>query len=171
MPGFNLNTVTLSGGLTADPELRSLPSGMSVCRLRLAYTERVKNNATGEWDDRSNYIDVTVWAGMGEWCARELSKGSQIVVTGRLRWHDWEASDGSGKREKTDIVADSIFRDRGGSGGGRPAESFGPEPSQVDRGGGFSARSDVPTDGGGFTPRQTASAAAGSPPPDDDIPF
>lgn len=170
MPGFNLNTVTLSGGLTFDPELRALPSGTSVCKLRLAYTERVKDGATGEWSDRSNYIDIVVWAGMGEWCARELVKGAQVVIVGRLRWYDWEDKDTGKKRSATEIVCDSIFRDRGaGGGGGRSDASFGQPPES-----GFAARSDVPVDTGaasGFAPAGSPASAPAPAPADDDIPF
>ena len=75
MAATNINRVVLTGNLTADPELRSLPSGMSVCSLRVACNTRRKNNSTSEWEDKPNYFNVTVWGAQGENAARYLSKG------------------------------------------------------------------------------------------------
>ena len=107
MSGFDINTVTVSGNLTATPELRNLPSGTSVCSIRIAHNERYKN-AAGEWADRAQYFDVTIWSGLGEWIAKNVAKGQKVVVSGRLRWHDWEAPDGT-KRQAVDITADSVI--------------------------------------------------------------
>jgi single-strand DNA-binding protein len=148
----NINRVVLTGNLTRDPELRSLPSGTSVCSLRLACNTRRKDNATGEWTDKANYFDITVWGAQGENCARYLSKGRPVALDGRLEWREWETQDGQ-KRQAVEIVADSVqFL------GGRE-EGAG--------GNGFTARSDVPVDEGDFKVSQATPAAAG----DDDIPF
>lgn len=96
--------------------MRSLPSGTSVCSLSMAVNERYKDSRSGEWGDRPNYFDVTIWGGIGEWVGRELHKGDGIVVNGRLRWRSWE-KDGQ-KRSAVDVTADSIVpmpRDGGGS--------------------------------------------------------
>ena len=66
MAATNINRVVLTGNLTRDPELRSLPSGMSVCSLRIASNSRRKEN--GEWVDKPNYFSVTVWGAQGENC-------------------------------------------------------------------------------------------------------
>ena len=84
MAATNINRVVLTGNLTRDPELRSLPSGMSVCSLRVACNTRRKNNATGDWEDKPNYFDVTVWGAQGENCAQYLAKGRPVAVDGRL---------------------------------------------------------------------------------------
>ena len=76
MAATNINRVVLTGNLTADPELRSLPSGTSVCSLRVACNTRRKNGGTGEWEDKPNYFNVTVWGAQGENAARYLSKGT-----------------------------------------------------------------------------------------------
>ena len=90
MSGFDINTVTVSGNLTRDPEVRNLPgSGTAVCSLRIAHNERYKD-ASGEWTDRAAYFDVTVWSGLGEWMGRNLHKGQKVVVSGRLKWREWE---------------------------------------------------------------------------------
>jgi single-strand DNA-binding protein len=79
----NINRVVLTGNLTRDRELRSLPSGTSVCSLRVASNTRRKS-ADGEWVDKPNYFDVTVWGKQGENCARFLTKGSALAIDGRL---------------------------------------------------------------------------------------
>jgi single-strand DNA-binding protein len=156
----NINRVVLTGNLTNDPELRSLPSGTSVCKLRVACNTRRKNNATGDWEDKPNYFDVTVWGAQGENAARYLSKGRPVAVDGRLEWREYQDSQGN-KRQAIDIIADSVqfLGGRDDAGGGQ--------------GGGFTPRSDVPVDTGDFAP---APVGGGSPAPapapaDDDIPF
>jgi len=155
----NINRVVLTGNLTADPELRSLPSGMSVCSLRIACNTRRKNNGTGEWEDKPNYFNVTVWGAQGENCARFLSKGRPVALDGRLEWREWEAQDGT-KRQAVDIIADSVqflgSRD---------------DAVPVAQGNGFAGNggaghSDIPVDDRDFQP-----APVGASTGDDDIPF
>jgi single-strand DNA-binding protein len=151
----NINRVVLTGNLTRDPELRSLPSGMSVCSLRVACNTRRKD-ASGQWVDKPNYFDVTVWGAQGENAARYLSKGRPVAIDGRLEWREWDTPEGQ-KRQAIDIVADSVQflggREGGENGGG---------------GGRFTPQSDVPADTADF---ETAGAASGSSAADDDIPF
>ena len=106
MAATNINRVVLTGNLTRDPELRSLPSGMSVCSLRIASNTRRKDQS-GEWMDKPNYFSVTVWGAQGENCARFLSKGRPVALDGRLEWREWQGQDGA-KRESVEIVADSV---------------------------------------------------------------
>jgi single-strand DNA-binding protein len=158
MAASNINRVVLTGNLTRDPELRSLPSGMSVCSLRIAVNTRRKG-ASGDWEDKPNYFDVTVWGAQGENCARYLAKGRPVALDGRLEWREWETQDG-GKRQAVDIVADTVqFL------GGR--DDMGPGNAN---GGGqsFTPRSDIPVDTGDFA---AAPAGRQSDPADDDIPF
>jgi single-strand DNA-binding protein len=156
MAATNINRVIITGNLTSDPELRSLPSGTSVCKLRVACNTRRKDNSTGEWVDKPNYFDVTVWGAQGENCARYLSKGRPVAVDGRLEWREWQDKEGN-NRQGIDIIADAVQflsspRDDAGSGNG------------------FTARSDIPVDTNDFA---TAPAGGGSSSaaPDDDIPF
>ena len=107
MSQVNINRVVLTGNLTADPELRSLPSGTSVCKLRVACNTRRKDSATGEYVDKPNYFDVTVWGAQGENANRFLSKGRGVAIDGRLEWREWETDDG-GKRQAVEIVSDSL---------------------------------------------------------------
>ncbi len=100
MAATNINGVVLTGNLTRDPELRSLASGMSVCSLRIASNTRRKDQASGEWQDKPNYFEVTVWGAQGENCARFLSKGRPVALDGRLEWREWQGQDGA-KRERS----------------------------------------------------------------------
>ena len=126
----NINRVVLVGNLTRDPELRHTPSGMAVCSLRLAVNTRRKDAATGEWGEKPNYFDVTVWGQQGENCAQYLAKGRPVAIDGRLEWREWDAQDGT-KRQAVDIVADNVqfLGSRGdgdGGGGGGGGGSFVP---------------------------------------------
>ncbi|HEV7938188.1 MAG TPA: single-stranded DNA-binding protein [Solirubrobacteraceae bacterium] len=156
MAATNINRVVMTGNLTADPELRSLPSGSSVCKLRIACNTRRKDGSSGEWVDKPNYFNVTVWGAQGENAARYLAKGRPVAIDGRLEWHEWDAQDGT-KRSAVDIIADSVQflgsrEDPSGAGGYA--------------GGGASQGSDVPVDNGDFQPAPVSGA-----PGDDDIPF
>ncbi len=118
----NINRVVLVGNLTRDPELRHTPSGTPVCSLRIAVNDR-KRDESGNWVDAPNYFSISVFGNQAESCAQYLSKGRPVGVDGKLRWREWEAKDGGGKREAVEIVADSVqfLGSRGdgeGSGGG-----------------------------------------------------
>jgi single-strand DNA-binding protein len=148
----NINRVVISGNLTRDPELRTIPnSGTSVCSLRIAVNSRRKDES-GQWVDKPNYFDVSVFGAQGENCAQYLSKGRPVAVDGRLNWREWEAKDGS-KRQSVDIIADSVQflgSREGGQGGNGVVES------------------DLPADTSDFQQAGVASGGGGS---DDDIPF
>ena len=151
MAATNINVVVVTGNLTRDPELRSTSGGTSVCKLRVAVNSRRRDQG-GEWIDKPNFFDVTVFGAQGENCATYLSKGRPVAVEGRLDWSEWEAQDGSGKREQ-----------------GRDHRQLGPVPGLPGRlgggnGNGFQAQSDVPADTSDFE-------GAGVGGKDDDIPF
>jgi single-strand DNA-binding protein len=153
----NINRVIITGNLTRDPELSALPSGGSVCSLRVACNGRRKNQETGAWEDQPNYFDVTVWGKQGENCKEYLRKGRPIAVDGRLRWREWTGNDGQ-KRQSVDIIAESV-------------QFLGGREDAVS-GNGFSSsapatESDIPADTSDF---ETAPVAAGAS-SDDDIPF
>jgi single-strand DNA-binding protein len=120
----NINRVIITGNLTRDPELRSTPGGTSVCSLRVAVNTRGKD-ADGQWVDKPNYFDVTVWGTQGENCAQYLAKGRPVAIDGRLRWREWEDREG-GKRQAVDIIADSVqflgSRDAGQQNGARESD-------------------------------------------------
>lgn len=118
----DLCVVALTGRLTKDPELRSTAGGTAVCSMRVAYSTARKDES-GQWTDKSNYIDVTVFGNRADTCAQYLAKGRQIAVQGRLEWREWESQDGSGKRQAYEVVADSVVflgsKGDGGGGGGQ----------------------------------------------------
>jgi single-strand DNA-binding protein len=129
---FHINRVVISGNLTKDPELRQLPSGNSVCKLRIAVNTRAKDRDSGQWTDKPNYFDVTVWGAQGENVAKFLQRGSGLLVDGRLEWREWDAQDGT-KRQAVEIIAENtqfVGGREGGAGGGgggeRPAGEFAP---------------------------------------------
>ena len=156
MAASNVNVVVITGNLTRDPELRHTGGGTAICKLRVAVNSRRKDGQTGEWIDKPNYFDVTVWGAQGENCANYLAKGRPVAVEGRLDWREWEAKDGGGKRQSVEIIANSVqfLGSRDGSG---PANG---------EGGGFSPSSDVPADTSDFE-----GAAVGGGGGEDDIPF
>jgi single-strand DNA-binding protein len=127
-----------------------------VCSLRVACNTRRKNNSTGEWEDKPNYFNVTVWGAQGENAHRYLSKGRPVAIDGRLEWREWEAQDGT-KRQAIDIIADSVqflgSREDGSGAGGFAT-------------GGQSRGGEVPIDEGDFQPAPVAGSTG-----DDDIPF
>lgn len=141
----DINHVVLVGRLTRDPELRHLPSGGGVLSLGLAVNGRQRDEA-GNWVDKPNFFDVKVFGNQAEMLANHLAKGRRIGVDGRLDWQSWEASDGSGKRSKVEVIANNVqFLD---------------------------SRGDAEGGGNQFIPQGAgAGPAADMAPPDDDIPF
>jgi single-strand DNA-binding protein len=143
----SINRVVLVGNLTRDPELKQLPSGTSVCSLRIAVNTRRKDE-TGQWADKPNYFSVSVYGNQAESCSQYLSKGRPVAIDGRLEWREWQAQDGA-KRESVEVVADSVqfLGSRGDAPAGGDAPQF------------------VPAGAGGENADFAGSAA------DDDIPF
>lgn len=97
-----MNSVNLIGRLTSDPELRRLESGMSVCNMRIAINGIRENEVT--------YIDVVSFEKQAEACAKHLSKGRKVGVSGRLSHSEWDADDGS-KRSKHEVIGRVEFLD------------------------------------------------------------
>ena len=149
----NINRVVLVGNLTKDPELRHTPSGTAVCSLRIAVNSR-RRDESGQWVDKPNYFDVSIFGNQAESSAQYLSKGRPVGIDGRLDWREWEAQDGS-KRQAVQIIAESVQflggRDdaMGGGGGGGGRNEFVPA-------GATASNADADFGGGGA---------------DDDIPF
>ena len=124
------------GNLTRDPEMRYIPSGMAVTDIGLAVNDRRKNSA-GDWVDEVTFVDITLWGRTAEVVTQYLSKGSQLLVEGRLKLDTWE-TDGQ-KRSKLKVVGERIqmIGSRSGDGGGgsysKPAgaPARGPSPQQA----------------------------------------
>ena len=107
MSQININRVVITGNLTADPELRTLQSGTSVCKLRVACNTRRKDSASDKWVDKPNYFDVTVWGSLGDTVAKYTAKGRPVAIDGRLEWREWDTDNGA-KRQAVEIIADSV---------------------------------------------------------------
>jgi single-strand DNA-binding protein len=103
---MGVNRVFLLGNLGADPEIRYTPSQMAVCNMRLATTER-RRNQEGEWVDHTEWHSVVVWGKSAENCSQYLSKGRQVFIEGRLQTRKWQDQDGK-DRYKTEIIASSV---------------------------------------------------------------
>ncbi len=145
----NVNTVVITGNLTKDPELRHTSSGTAVCEMRAAVNTRRKDGQSGEWQDKPNYLDVIAWGNLGVACSEHLAKGRPVAVEGRLDWQEWEVKDGSGKRQRVQIVANSVQFLGKGSGSEEDASEAEEPPAEP-------AMAGVAADGAGG---------------DDDIPF
>ncbi|HEY2768554.1 MAG TPA: single-stranded DNA-binding protein [Solirubrobacteraceae bacterium] len=102
----SINRTVLVGRLTKDPELQTLPSGNSVCDLRIA-CNGIRRDPDGGYCERPHYFDVSTFGARAESVARYLTKGSAVAVDGRLEWREWETADQQ-KRQAVKIVAESI---------------------------------------------------------------
>jgi single-strand DNA-binding protein len=120
---FALNMVTIGGYLTRDPEIRYVPSGAAVANFSIALNETyTKKN--GEKVDKVVFVDVTAWEKTAELVGEYLSKGSGVVIVGKLTMEEWDDKNGGGKRTKITVTANEVkFLPRGGDssegGGGR----------------------------------------------------
>jgi single-strand DNA-binding protein len=155
-----VNKVILVGNLGADPETRSMPSGMTVTNIRIATSESWKDKASGAQQERTEWHSIALFGRLGEIAAEYLRKGSQVFVEGKLRTRKWQDKSGN-DRYTTEIIADNMqmLGGRGGMGGG------GGERSGGERGAG----------GSGAPPRddydQSPAPAGAKEDFDDDIPF
>jgi single-strand DNA-binding protein len=151
----SLNKVMLIGNLGKDPEVRYTASGTAVASFSLATTDRIKNK-NGEWEDKTEWHNITLWARLAEIAGEYLSKGKTVYIEGRLQTRKWQDRDGK-DRWTTEIVGEKMQmlsgKGEGGSGGGGG-------------GGRSSARQ---ADEGGYNSGPSYDEPAFN--PDDDIPF
>jgi single-strand DNA-binding protein len=122
MSSFTINRVVLVGRLTKDPELRALPSGSSVCNLRIACNS-ARRDTEGDFQEKPNYFDVSVFGASSESVKKYTLKGSRIAIDGRLEWREWENPDQQ-KRQAVSVVAGTVvFLDSAsGQRGGKPGD-------------------------------------------------
>lgn len=100
-----INKVMLTGNLTRDAELKSLPNGTSVLEFGVAVNERTRNQS-GEWEDRPNFFDCTLYGNRAEGIAPFMTKGKKVALDGRLQWRQWER-DGE-KRSKVSVIVNEV---------------------------------------------------------------
>ena len=155
----SLNSVTLLGNLTRDPELRYTPQGTAVASFGLAVNRRYQQD--GQQREDVCFVDIVAFGRQAEVVNEYLAKGNMALVEGRLQWRSWETQDGQ-KRSKHEVVANNVqFMPRGS--GGQNSESYQPAraaaPSRPS-----APPSAPPSMGGGYDD-------AFPPPDDDDLPF
>jgi single-strand DNA-binding protein len=103
----NGNHVSIVGNLTRDPELRFTPSGQATATFGVAVNRRWQNRQTNEWEEAVSFFDVVCWGQLAENAAQSLSKGTRIMVSGRLDQRSWETPDHE-RRSKIEITADEL---------------------------------------------------------------
>ena len=129
-----VNKVIIVGRLGADPEVKTVTSGQTVCRLSVATSENWTDR-DGQKQERTEWHRVVIWGRMAEVCGQHLAKGRQVYLEGRLQTRSWEDQQGQ-KKYTTEIVANTVqflgSNDRSQStnmGGSTGTQDFGPEPS------------------------------------------
>ncbi len=160
------NRVVLMGNLTRDPELRYIPSGTAVSEIGLAVNERVKKN--DQWVDDVNFIDVTLWGRTAEIANEYLSKGSSILIEGRLKHDTWE-KDGQ-KRSKLRVIAEKMQMVGGRSGGGG-GQGSGSQQDYAGTSQSAQSQSAPSQSSQGQSSPSPSEAPGPSMPPSDEIPF
>jgi single-strand DNA-binding protein len=155
-----VNKVILVGNLGADPETRSMPSGMTVTNIRIATSESWKDKASGAQQERTEWHSIALFGRLGEIAAEYLRKGSQVFVEGKLRTRKWQDKQGN-DRFTTEIIADNMqmLGGRGGGAGGAGGTGGGERGAAA---GGAPPREDYD---------QSPAPAGGKEEFDDDIPF
>lgn len=163
------NKVILMGNLTRDPEIRHTQGGMAVCSASIAVNEKFKD-AQGEWQERSTFVDVTIWGKRGEAFAKYHKKGASAFIEGKLRLDQWEDKQSGQKRSKLFVVGDNWEfvgggRESGGQDGGSWGGAQAAAPAQASQGGGDSWGAPAGSAPAGGAP------AGGAPDSFDDTPF
>jgi single-strand DNA-binding protein len=153
-----VNRVIIIGNLGRDPEVRYAQSGMAICKLSVAVTERVKDGT--DWKDATEWFRVTVFGKTAENAGQYLQKGRQVYVEGRLKTDKYKDKDGV-ERTSVEVIANTLqFLGGGagaGAGGGGGARRDGGAPAPSGGGGGGGGGDDAPPASDGFI--------------DDDLPF
>ncbi len=101
------NSITIVGNLTRDPEIRYTASGQANAKLGMAVSRRWQNKQTNEWEERTSFFNIVAWGDMAENISDTLTKGTRVIVNGRLEQRSWENEQGE-KRSVVEVVADEI---------------------------------------------------------------
>ena len=103
----SFNKVVLLGNLTRDPELKKSPAGVSVAKLRMAVNETYRDRQSGQPKEVTCFVDVAVWDKQADSCGQYLTRGSQILVEGRLVYEEWKNAQGE-SRNRLSVRADRV---------------------------------------------------------------
>jgi single-strand DNA-binding protein len=164
MAGKGVNKVILVGNLGKDPELKYTPSGTPVAKFSLATGDRFKDK-DGNWQDRTEWHNITAWSRTAEIAGEYLKKGSRVYIEGSLRTHSWDDKTSGQKKYMTEIWVNDLVllsgRGEGGSGGSDFNAGSRGTAASGGNGGGFDQR----------TPEHEPAAAGSGPITDEDIPF
>lgn len=156
MAGKGINKVILLGHLGKDPELKYTPQGTPVAKFSLATSDRFKDK-DGNWQDRTEWHNITAWGRTAEIAGEYLKKGRQVYIEGALRTHSWDDKQTGQKKYMTEVVVNDLVL----LGGGRS-----------EGGGDFSGSSRASAGGNNFDQRTPEhEPAASGPITDEDIPF
>lgn len=130
----SVNKVTLIGHLGKDPELKALPSGVSVCNFSVATSESWKDKATGEKKEKTEWHNITIYDKLADICGKYLHKGSLVYLQGKLQTRKWQDKEGK-DRYTTEIICNEMLM-LGGKGDSSahasdPADSPATSPTAV----------------------------------------
>ncbi len=127
-----INKVTLLGNLGKDPEVKFLPSGQAVANFGIATTDRIKDKATNDWQERTEWHNVTAYGRTAEIVRDYVKKGNKLYIEGRLTTRSWDDKESGKKVYRTEIVVNELvlLSGRGESAG----DSFGSEGGSYQRG-------------------------------------
>jgi single-strand DNA-binding protein len=143
------NSITISGNITREPEMRYTPSGVSKVTFGVAVNRSWRNQQTQEWEEQTSFFNVVAWRQLAENISATLTKGSRVVVSGRLEQRSWETEQGE-KRSIVEIVADDVAASlRFATAEIHKVERSGPGGGGGDGGGGRRAPAPTPAAGGG----------------------
>jgi single-strand DNA-binding protein len=160
MAGKGINKVILLGHLGKDPELKYTPQGTPVAKFSLATSDRYKDK-DGNWQDRTEWHNITAWGRTAEIAGEYLKKGRQVYIEGALRTHSWDDKQTGQKKYMTEVVVNDLVLLGGGRG-----EASGAGDSSA------SSRSSSSAGGNNFDQRVPEhEPAASGPITDEDIPF
>lgn len=167
-----INKVILIGNVGADPEIRTLESGVKMARIRIATTERIYNRESQEARDHTEWHSVVLWRNLADVADRFIRKGSQVYIEGRLRSREWTDQQGV-KRYSIEIVADDLklLGRKPDNAGSQPISSPGGQTqgSGQQQQGGY--RSGAPAQGADYRQSQPSAPQVNLDDDPDDLPF
>ena len=123
------NLIVLSGNLTRDPEVKFTPSGTAIAKIGMASSESWKDKATGEWRDKTVFVDVDIFGPTAEYAGKNCYKGQHVQVIGKLKLDTWEDKNTGAKRSKVGVECRELqlLQRREGNDGEQPQDSTPPQ--------------------------------------------